>query len=425
MRYSQYFPKTLRQAPTGAESVNHQLLVRGGYMDQLMAGSWTLLPLGLRVIQKINNIIREELNKTGAQEMSLPLLHPREIWDQTGRWSDPKVKEVMYQFKDIGGKEFGLSFTAEEIVMHLLGKLIQSYKDLPVKIYQFSTKFRNEPRAKSGIMRGREFMMKDLYSAHTSEEDLNSYYQEVAEAYKRIFKRIGLDAKYTEAAGGVFTDNHTHEFQVITPVGEDIIYYCDNCEFCWNVEVFELDYKELMSEVDSGQTVCPSCKTGHLQKAKAVEVGNIFPLGINYSRKMGVVYRDEEGKEWHPWFASYGIGPTRVMGVLVEVFHDDRGIIWPESVAPYQYHLVGLDLEDAEVKAKADKLYEQLTNEGKEVLYDDRLGVGAGAKFADADLLGMPVRLVVSKKSGDQIEVKKRSESEAKLVSAKEINNDN
>lgn len=398
MRYSQLFPKTLRTAPSGAESINHQLLVRAGFMDQLMAGSWTLLPLGLRVVTKINNIIREELNTTGAQELAMPLLHPREIWDQTGRWSDPAVQEIMYQFKDVHNKEFGLSFTHEEILMNLLGKYIQSYKDLPAKLYQFSTKFRNEPRAKSGILRGREFLMKDLYSAHTTEEDMMAYYEQVKDAYVRIFDKIGLKVKVTEAAGGVFTKNVTHEFQVLTPVGEDTVFYCDKCDFCQNQEIFE------GKEGDK----CPKCD-GTMQSAKSIEVGNIFPLGTKYAENQGVFYQNESGEKKPVWFASYGIGPTRVMGTLVEVFHDDKGIVWPESVAPYAIHLVGLD-------GRGEELYKELTDRGVEVLFDDRPDVSAGQKFADADLIGLPVRVVVSNRTGDQVEVKRRDQSEAELV---------
>ncbi len=410
MLYSQVFPKTLRQAPQGAEAVNHQLLVRAGFIDQLMAGSWTLLPLGLRVVSKINDIIRDELNKTGALEIQMPLLHPREIWDQTGRWSDPDVQEIMYQFKDIHDKEFGLSFTHEEILMNLIGKYNLSYKDLPLKLYQFSTKFRNELRAKSGILRGREFLMKDLYSAHVSEEDMYKYYNLVKETYAKIFKRIGFDIKVVEASGGVFTPNHTHEFQVFTPVGEDIIFYCDKCDFAYNKEIFE------GKEGDN----CPKCGAS-IKSAHAIEVGNIFPLDTKYSKDQKVFYKDKEGKDQPIWFASYGIGPTRVMGTLVEVFHDDKGIIWPESVAPFQVHLVGLDLDNKEVREKAEQAYKVLLSHGVEVLFDDRSEASAGQKFADADLIGVPYRVVVSKKSGDKLELKKRSEKETEFISLEEL----
>lgn len=405
MKYSKLFPKTIKQIPVGAESVNHQLLVRGGFIDQLMAGSWTLLPLGLRVVSKINNIIREELNKTGALEMQMPLLHPRDIWDASGRWSDPAVKEIMYQFKDIHGKEFGLSFTHEEIVMNLLGKQNLSYKDFPIKVYQFSTKFRNELRAKSGILRGREFLMKDLYSAHVSEEDMLEYYEVIKDAYVEIFKRIGFDIRVVEAAGGVFTNRNTHEFQVFNVAGEDTVFYCNTCDFAQNEEIFK----------DKEGDRCPRCG-GVIKLTKSTEVGNIFPLGLKYSQAMHVFYKNEKGEDKPIWFASYGIGPTRVMGTLVEVFHDDKGIIWPDAMAPYQVHLVGLDLSDEQVRKEAEKVYNLLQVEGIEVLYDDREEASAGAKFADADLIGIPFRIVISKKTKDKLEMKKRSEKEIRFL---------
>lgn len=410
MLYSKLFPKTLKQIPAGAESLNHQMLIRGGFIDQLMAGSFTLLPLGWRVYLKIENIIREELDNAGCQEMLMPLLHPREIWDKTGRWSDPDVKKIMYQFKDIHNREFGLSFTHEEIVMYILGKYIRSYKDLPVSIYHFSTKFRNEPRARSGILRGREFIMKDLYSAHTNEEDMISYYEMIKDVYVKIFKRVGLEVIVTQAGGGVFTKGFTHEFQVLCETGEDEIIYCPGGDYAQNVEI---------SQVKEGK----QCDLGHgpLKKAKTIEVGNIFPLGTKYSKAMGVSYKDEKGKDQDVWFASYGIGMTRLIGTLVEVFNDEKGIIWPGSVAPYKVHIVGLDMEDESVKGEAERIYKLLQAEGIEVLFDDREGVSAGAKFADCDLIGIPYRVVISKKTGEKLEVKKRSEKETRFLKLEEF----
>lgn len=411
MKYSTFFPKTNKREFKDDLSVNAVLLIKAGYVDQLMAGSYTLLPLGLRVIEKIKDIIREELNPTGAQEMLMPLLHPREIWDQTGRWSDPDVQQIMYQFKDIHGKEFGLSFTHEEIVMHTLGKYVQSYKDLPAKIYHFSTKFRNEPRAKSGVLRGREFMMKDLYSAHVNEENMYEYYNEVKEVYPKIFARMGLDSITVEASGGVFTDKNSHEFQVASEVGEDTIYVCDctdkecHCKFAQNKEIYK------GAEGDQ----CPECDDCKVKAIKSIEVGNIFPLGTKYSEKMNVLYMDSEGKQNPIWFASYGIGPTRVMGTLVELFHDEGGIVWPKSVSPFQVYLISLgrDEDAAEIEKKLEEA-------GIEVLFDDR-DASAGEKFANADLLGFPYRLVVSNKTGDKIEFKARKSKETSLLSLEEI----
>ena len=400
MRYSQLFGKTIKNAPKDEVAINAKLLLRGGFIDKLMAGSYTLLHLGRRVEQKIEQIIREEMNLTGAQEILMPLLHPKNIWNETGRWDS--AREVMYQFKK-DEKEYGLSFTHEEIVMDLIRKHISSYKDLPVKIYHFSTKFRDEKRAKSGILRGREFLMKDLYSIHVSEEDMLKYYAQIIESYKKIFKRMGLEAILTEAGGGVFTKNITHEFQVIAENGEDEIIYCPKGDFSSNLEINSVKEKK-------------QCSLGHgpLKKARAIEVGNIFPLGTYYSEKMNVNFTDKNGRKKPVWFASYGIGLTRAVGAIVEVHHDEKGIIWPESVAPYGVHLIA-------IQKSAEAIYEQLNKAGVEVLYDDRKDISAGAKFADADLIGIPVRLLVSEKAGDKIEWKRRGEQKTELLSTEEV----
>ena len=398
MLQSKLFPKTKKEAPKEAVSINHKLLVRGGFMDQLMAGSWTLLPLGWRVVAKINNIIREEMNAIGGQELLMPLLHPKSIWNETGRWD--KADEIMYKLKDSRGKEHALSFTHEEIVMDLLRKNIKSYQDLPVAIYHFSTKFRNEARAKSGILRGREFMMKDLYSAHTTEEDLMDYYEEVKKAYSKIFKRLGFNFRVTEASGGVFTDRHTHEFQVMTDAGEDTIYFCDKCDWGANKEIFE----------GKEGSKCPSCKNGKILTSKSVEVGNIFQYGSWYAERMRAYFTDKNGNKKPIQFGAYGIGTTRVMGTLVEVSHDDKGIIWYPQVSPFDAHLI--ELPGAK---NAKKVYEELKKKGIDVLWDDR-EIGAGEKFADADLIGIPVRLVISKETGDKIEFKRRENDKKELL---------
>src|SRR5258708_11808199 len=291
--------------------------------------------------------------------------------------------------------------------MNLFTKFVHSYKDLPIYVYHFSTKFRNEPRAKSGILRGREFIMKDLYSAHTSEEDMWNYYNKVREAYLKIFNRMKIDVKVTEAAGGVFTKAHTLEFQALSDMGEDTIYFCDKCDFSYNKEVFEGKVGEKCSE----------CGDGIIKEAKSIEVGNIFPLGTKYAENMGALFTDDKGAQKPLWYASYGIGITRLLGTLVELFHDEKGIIWPENVAPFKVHLVGLDLEDNKVENHAKKVYQQMQDEGVEVLFDDRPDVAAGAKFADADLIGIPWRVVVSKRNGEQLELKKRSEKESEKIS--------
>jgi len=406
MRQSVLFPKTRKEAPKDAESINHKLLVRGGFVDQLMSGSWTLLPLGFRVVTKINQIIREEMNAIGAQEMAMPLLHPKELWGETGRWD--KADEIMYKLTDSKKKQYVLSFTHEEIVMDILRKNIKSYQDLPVAVYHFSTKFRNEPRARSGILRGREFMMKDLYSAHVSEADMRNYYEKVREAYAKIFTRLGFDFKVVEASGGVFTDKRTHEFQVLNANGEDTIFACNKCDFAENKEIFD----------GSEGEICPKCKKGKIKKLDGtVEVGNIFPLGTWYAERMRVYFTDRDGGKKPVWFASYGIGPTRVMGALVEVGHDERGIIWDKTVAPFDVHLVELP-GAKDVK----KIYEELGEKGIDVLWDDR-NIPAGEKFADVDLIGIPVRLVVSERTEDKIEWKKRASEKVELLNFEEIVN--
>ena len=408
MLQSKLFPKTKKEAPKGAESINHNLLVRAGFIDQLMAGSWTLLPMGWRVVEKINQIIREEMNVTGAQEILMPLLHPKNIWNETGRWD--KADEVMYKLKDTRGREFALSFTHEEILLDLIRKHIGSYQGLPLALYHFSTKFRNELRARSGILRGREFMMKDLYSVHADEKDFWRYYEEVKKAYLRVFKRIGFDTKVVEAAGVVFTDHVTHEFQILAEGGEDTIYHCEKCDFAQNQEIFKGKVGEK----------CPICKKGSIRQSKSIEVGNIFPFGTYYSERMKVYYRDAEGKKKPVWFGSYGIGSTRVMGAWVEVSHDEKGMIWNRVLSPYDVHLIELRNSKLEIRTKVKKVYEKLSSVGIDVLWDDR-EVSAGEKFADADLIGIPVRLVVSEQTGDKIEWKERSSEKTELLTIDQV----
>jgi len=404
MRYSKLFAKSTKNAPKDEVSINAKFLLSGGFVDKLMAGSFTLLPLGFRVVKKIENIIREEINKTGGQEILMPLLHPKSIWNETGRWE--KAREIMYQLKK-NDHEYALSFTHEEIFLDLVRKHTQSFRDYPVKLYHFSTKFRDELRAKSGVLRGREFLMKDLYSLHVNEKDFEKYYREVAESYKRIFKRLGLSVIVTEAGGGVFTKNITHEFQVLSETGEDEIIYCEGGDFSQNTEI---------AKVSAGK----KCDLGHgpLKKSKSIEVGNIFGFGQEYSKKMNVTFTDEKGEKTYPYFGSYGIGLTRAMGAIVEVHHDGKGIIWPESVSPFDAHLV--HIEDPGTEKHVQKVYEELTKAGVDVLWDDR-NISAGEKFKDADLIGIPVRLVVSKKTESKVEWKKRTDSKAQLFSLEEI----
>jgi len=323
-------------------------------------------------------------------------MHPKDIWNETGRWDS--AREVMYQLKDSRDHEFALSFTHEEIVMDILRKHIQSYKDLPVAIYHFSTKFRNEARPQGGMLRGREFLMKDLYSAHVSEADMTDFYEKVSEAYIRIFERLGFEVYITEAAGGVFTTRKTREFQVVAEAGEDTIYVKPGTRQAINKEVFE-------------------GKEGDFEQKRSIEVGNIFPFGPErYAENMRGLFTDAGGDRKPMCFASYGIGITRLLGTLVEVFHDDKGIVWPNIVAPYEVHLV--DLRKPPINSD-EQIYERLKSAGIETLLDDT-DRPAGEKFADADLLGIPVRLIISEKNRDKIEWKERNKSESEILEVDE-----
>jgi prolyl-tRNA synthetase len=409
MKYSKLFSKTLKTAPAAAETVNHKLLVQAGYVRQVMAGVYTYTPLGLRVLNNISNIVREEMNAIGGQEVLMPLLHPSNIWKQTGGWD--KI-DVLFKVTSRTNKEYALAQSNEETVTPLAKEWIHSEKDLPLAMYHINWKFRDELRSKSGILRGREFLMKDLYSFHATQADFDRFYQLAKEAYKNVFSRLGLVAKVTEASGGAFTQKLSYEFEVLSEAGEARILFCDSCDYCVNIDDIGT-YKEGDS--------CPRCSRDQLKPAKAAELGNVFDLGQKYSRAFDVTFTDSEGKKQYPIMGCYGIGISRTMGVLVETFHDERGIIWPASVAPYTCHLVSLAGKNEAVAARADKLYRQLVEAGVNVLYDDRMSVAAGAKLADADLIGIPYRLVVSEKTGEEIELKKRAEKETKLVTTKEL----
>jgi prolyl-tRNA synthetase len=401
MRLSRLFTKTARENPRGEVSVNAQLLERGGFIYKNSAGVYTFLPLGWRVINKVANIIREEMNKIGGVEMLMPALVEKKYLDATKRWD----VEIGFEVKGKGEKRAGfvLGWTHEEVLTEIASKFISSYKDLPFAAYQIQTKFRNEPRAKSGLLRGREFIMKDLYSFHASEEDFWRYYEEVKKAYFKIFHRCGLEAIYTVAAGGTFTVSNTHEFQVPAAVGEDKIFVCEKCSYAENLEI---------SHFKTGDA-CPKCG-GEMVEKKAIEVGNIFPLGTKYSKAFGLQFVNEKGKKEYVIMGSYGIGLGRLMGAVVEVSHDENGIIWPESLAPFKVHLIELD----DKRSEADDIYERLLHNGVEVLYDDRQGKTAGEKFADADLIGCPIRLVVSERTLKEknVEVKSRRGKETKLL---------
>ncbi len=401
MKFSQLFTKTLRESPKDEISVNAQYLHRAGYIRKAMAGVYAYMPLGWKTIQKITQIIRDEINAIGGQELQFTSLQPKELWEKTSRWELLGSKEkIMHQFEDHSQKKIGLASTHEEPATFFAKDFIDSYKDLPKAIYQFQKKFRDELRPKSGLVRLREFLMKDLYSFHVNEEDLGDYYQKVADAYFKIFERCGLQAVKIEASGGIFTKNVSHEFQVLSPYGEDKILYCSKCQWAQNKEVANLN------EGDK----CPNCGSD-LGWATGVEVGNIFNNGTKYSKDLDLYYKDKSGQKQLVFMASYGIGLDRLMGTIVDIHHDEKGIIWPESVSPFSVHLIGL----AGAEREAEKMYKELVQSQIDVLFDDREDVSAGEKFADADLMGMPIRVVVSPKlvEKNMIEVKKRSGSEA------------
>ncbi len=561
MRYSKFFGRTKHETPHDSNSINAELLTKAGFIDKVAAGIYNYLPLGMRSMHKINTIIREEMNAVGAQEILMPALQPVELWETTGRIN---TFDVLYRLKS-GEKDFVLGPSHEETVTPLAKKQIQSYKDLPLCVYQLQTKFRNEPRAKSGLLRGREFGMKDMYSFHTSEEDLDEYYNKVIEAYLNVYSRCGLDAYIIEASGGAFTDKISHEFSIKTDAGEDTMIYCPKCKFAQNLEIAEGKYdnptsdekekkRELIDierdktikdaakklEIDEfrilksvvymvedegpvailirgdfnvnlekleryfkkhvriatseelkqlglvegfispvladgkpnnkisfigdfsikemknfesganelnkdwkninigrdfevkdfadfvevkGGFMCPKCDT-QLEEEKAVEAGNIFKLGTRYSDDFDLSFTDQDGKKKPVIMGCYGIGSTRLLGTIVEASHDDKGIIWPKTIAPYLVYLITIG-EDDEVQTIAQKLYENMNNENIEVLFDDR-DASPGLKLNDADLIGLPLRIVISKRTiaENSVEWKERTEKEAKNVKIDKLINE-
>ena len=380
MRLSHTFTRTRKQAPADEVAHNAQLLIRAGYVHKTMAGVYSYTPLGLAVLENIKQIVREEMNRISSQELLMSTLQRQELWQETGRWSDELV-DVWFKSHLQDGTEVGFGWTHEEPIIELLRTYLKSYKDLPISVYQFQNKLRNELRAKSGIMRGREFIMKDMYSIHASKEDLEAYYQAVIEAYKRCYHRFGLgdDTYVTFASGGAFT-KFSHEFQTICEAGEDYIYLHRGRDLAINEEVVDEAVREL--GIDKSE----------LERVKTAEVGNIFNFGTQKSEEMGLVFTGEDGRQHHAYMGSYGIGITRVMGVIVEKFADDKGLVWPEEIAPARVHLVQIGKESV---AAADELYDTLQQAGISVLYDDR-AARPGEKFADAELLGMPTRVTVS-----------------------------
>ena len=408
MRQSQLFTKTRREAPSDEVSKNAKLLIRAGFVHKEMAGVYSYLPLGLRTLNNIVSVIREEMNSIGGQEVFLSTLQDKESWEKTDRWSDEAV-DVWFKTLLKNGSELGLGPTHEEPLTYIMHEHVASHKDLPRYVYQFQNKFRNEIRAKSGIMRGREFLMKDLYSFNKNEEEFRAFYEECAEAYLRVFARVGIGEKTyrTFASGGSFS-KFSDEFQTVCEAGEDTIYIHEGKRLAVNKEVYT---DEVLSELGLSKD--------ELVEATAIEVGNIFPLGTRFSEPLGLMYKNEEGENIPVVMGSYGIGPGRLMGTIVELLSDEKGMVWPESVAPYTYHLLNLLPEDSK---EADELYEKLLASGKSVLYDDR-PLRAGEKFADSDLIGIPWRINLGKEysASGKVELVERSTGEVTLMSVDDL----
>ena len=407
MRLSKNFTRTTKQAPADEVARNAQLLIRAGFVFKTMAGVYSYTPLGLRVLENIKQIVREEMNAIGSQELIMSTLQRKELWQETGRWSDELV-DVWFKSTLQDGTDVGFGWTHEEPIVELLRSYLKSYKDLPISVYQFQNKLRNELRAKSGIMRGREFIMKDMYSVHATKEDLDIYYNQVIEAYKRCYDRFGIggDTYVTFASGGAFT-KFSHEFQTICTAGEDYIYLHRGKNIAVNEEVLDDAVKEL--GIDRSE----------LEKVKTAEVGNIFNFGAQKSEEMNLVFTGSDGVQQYAYMGSYGIGITRVMGVIVEKFADEKGLIWPENIAPARVYLVQIGEKS---RAAADELYETLGAQGVEVLYDER-DERPGVKFADAELMGIPLRVTVSDRllDGKKWEVAMRASGERQLLTTDEL----
>ena len=410
MRRTKLFVKTRKEVPADEESKNAQLLIRAGYIHKDSAGVYALLPIGLRVVENIKQIVRDEMNSTGASELLMTTLQRKELWEHTDRWDDTKV-DIWFKSHLQNGAEVGLAWSHEEPISEMMREFIASYRDLPAYVYQFQNKLRNEIRAKSGIMRAREFIMKDLYSFSRSEEEHQKYYDAMIKSYLKVFEKIGLgESTYlTFASGGAFTQ-FSHEFQTICDAGEDTIYLDRQKGIAINEEVLT---DEVIAKVGVDKN--------SLQKVKAAEVGNIFSFGTHKSEQLGLYFADEDGQTKPVVLGSYGIGVTRLMGVLTEHFADDKGLVWPDNVAPYKVYLASLG-DDQEVVKAADELYSSLNDKGISVLYDDR-DERPGEKFADADLFGLPYRIVVSQKCLEQggFELKKRTETDTEIVSSEKI----
>jgi prolyl-tRNA synthetase len=411
MRQSQLFTKTRKEVPADEASKNAKLLIQAGYIQKEMAGVYDYLPLGLKVINKIKKIVAEEMESIGSNEIIMSTLQNKEIWEKTGRWDDHTV-DVWFKSQFKNNNEVGFGWSHEEPITEMMKSHISSYKDFPVIVHQFQNKLRNEVRAKSGIMRGREFVMKDMYCFACSEEENNDFYNKVIDSYLKVYQRLGLgDITYvTSASGGVFTDKFSHEFQTVCNAGEDIIYVNKEKNIAINEEVFN---EETLGKINMRNT--------DFIKEKSIEVGNIFNFGTKKSEQLDLYFIDKDSVRKPVYLSSYGIGVSRVMGTVVEALCDDKGIVWPESITPFSVHLLSVG-NSPEVLFATDTLYQKLNDLGIEVLYDDR-DLRPGEKFADSDLLGIPKRIVVSDKTLEKgvLEVKDRRSGEVEMMEEDEF----
>ncbi|MBC7982121.1 prolyl-tRNA synthetase [Candidatus Parcubacteria bacterium] len=407
MRHTNIFTKTRKESPKDELALNAQILIKAGYVHKEMAGVYSYMPLGIRVLENIKKIAREEMNALDGQEMIMSSLQKKETWEVTDRWDDEKV-DIWFKSNLKNGTEIGFGWSHEEPITDMMKSFITSYKDLPLYTYQFQTKFRNELRAKSGIMRGREFVMKDLYSYSKNEEEHTAFYNNMINSYMNFYKRVGLgdNTFVTVASGGVFTKNISHEFQTICDAGEDIIYIDREKNIAYNEETVE------EAGVDKTK----------LEEAKTAEVGNIFSFGGDKSEQMGLLFMDADGKNKPVILGSYGIGITRVMGVVVEKYADDKGLVWPKNISPYQLEIVSLFKErDDKIHLESEKIY-NLLKDKYEILFDDR-NLGAGPKMADADLYGIPLQIIIGDKSlaKDSVEIKNRQTGEVHEVNVNDV----
>jgi len=411
MKYSQSFVKTTKQSPKDAETISHKLLLRGSFVHPLGAGFYSLLPLGFRVYRKIYDIIVEELNNIGVEDMIMPVVHPARVWKETKRFYEigPELWKIKNRFKE----DFVLAMTHEEIVTDAAKLLISSYKDLPKLVGQIQTKVRDEARARGGLLRTKEFTMQDAYSFDLDEKGLDKIYNKFIKAYNNIFKRIGIETVMIESDVGAMGGLGAHEFMMIAESGEDKIFVCKNCKYAVNAEVLGIEKDSDTKKIKLKK--CPKCKSTKFEFKRGIEVGNIFKLGTKYSIPQKLFYKDKDNQEKPVIMGSYGIGLERSLASVIEASHDENGIIWPINIAPYRVYLISLGQNKL-----ADKVYDQLNKAGIEVFYDDR-DVSPGEKFADADLLGIPYRATISEKTKGKIELKRRNSKKTELIDIKTL----